>query len=228
MATSRKIHANTNSNPAPKTSKSPEKFRFSTANLLVTTEILTVAFAGTLSFYGCLQNAEKLGKPAKEPAALSSPDSFTVTKTERASVHNSLKTLPSGTSKSVALVVDAGRKTLEGNNLITPDRYEPLVDHFIRLYGEAGEDMVDAALAQVKKLPESEGVVFMGEAHLTIVALLLRPYAAWEGPAVLKELDNLISSQEFSQDSLDNFAGNRDLMKEYYELTMNVGNQLYF
>lgn len=226
MVTSRKIHAPTNSNPAPKNSNPSREFRFSAKKLLVANAVLIVGVTGVLDMHGCLQ---KQKEQAKEPASLSSQDSFTVTKSERVSVYHSLKTLPPGTSKSVASVVNAGRKTLEGNKLlITQDKYELLIDHFIGLYGQAGGDMVDAVLAQVKNLPEPERDSFLDDAYLAVTALLLRPYAAWEGPVVLKNLDQLISSPEFNQESLDNFAGDNNLMREYFELTMNIGNQLYF
>ncbi len=229
MATSRKIHANTTSNPAPKNSNPPGKFHFSTAKLMVAHAVLTVAGAGAIALYGCPQ-AEEQREPERKPAAsLTTSDSFTVTKTERISVYNSLKILPPGTSKSLALVVDAGKKVLEHEPRVFPGKgYSPMIDEFIEVYAIAGGEMVDSALAQAKKLPDPERGAFLDEAHLAIAAFLLRPFAAWEGPAVLKELDQLISSPEFSQDSLDTFAGDNNLVKEYFELTMNVGNRFYF
>ncbi|MCP4647449.1 MAG: hypothetical protein GY852_06905 [bacterium] len=230
MIPSRKIHANPNSISAPKNSKHPEKFRFSAAKLMVAHAIVTVAVAGVISVYGCPEG-ENPSEPERMPAAspLTSQDSFTVTKTERISVHNSLKILSPGISKSLALVVDTGKKVLENDpRVLSGDGYSHMIDEFIEIYGIAGGEMMDAAIAQSEKLPESERAHFLDEAYLTIVALLLRPYAAWEGPSVLKKLDQQMSSREFSLDSLDRFAADNDLVREYYELTLKVGNQIYF
>jgi hypothetical protein len=228
MATGRKIHATTTSNPALKNSKPPGKFHFSTAKLMVATAVLNVAVAGVIALYGCPQDVENSREPQRKPAAPLT-DSFTVTKPEKISIHNSLKSLPPGTSKSLALVVDAGKKLLEADSRVSPGKgYSPMIDDFIESYAHAGGKMIDSAIAESEKLPEPERESFLDEAHLAVTALLLRPFAAWEGPAVLKELDRLISSPGFSQDSLDRFVGDNNLVREYFELTLNVGNRFSF
>lgn len=224
---SRKIRAAPTSKPVPKNPKPP----FSAAKLMVANAILVTAVAGVIALTGCPPDSKNPIKPEKDGAigANISSEYFTITKENRVSVHNSLATFPSGTSESVALVAEAGNKLLEPNKLgRTPDNYVPLIDYFIELYDQAGGEMVDAALAHAEELPDSKRGIFLEEANLTIVALLLRPYAAWEGPAFLKSLDQLISGPEFSQESLDRFAFESNLMREYAELTMNIGNQLYF
>jgi len=227
MATGRKIHATANSKPVPKN----PKHSFSTARLMVANAILTVAVAGAIALTGCPPDSEKSAKPEEDGAmgAAISSGHLTITKENRVSVNNSLAALPSGISGSVALVAEAGNKLIESNKLgHTPDNYVPLIDYFIELYDQAGGEMVGAALAQAEELPESKRGIFLEKANLTIVALLLRPYAAWEGPTFLESLDQLISGPEFSPDSLDRFAFDSNLVREYAELTMNIGNQLYF
>ena|GEM_PF-5673193 len=231
MATSRNIHATTISNPALKNSKPSKKFHFSTAKLLVANAVLVVGIAGSIDLHNYLEKQREPEPERKHTATLSLSNTFTVTRTERTSIHNSLKTLPSGNSnsKSLALVVDAGKKVLENEpRILSGEGYSPMLDEFIELYGKAGGEMIDSAIARSKELPETKREAFLAEAYPGIVAFLLRPYAAWEGPTVLKELDQLISSPEFSQDSLDKFAEGNNLMKEYFEITMNVGNRFYF
>jgi len=236
MAPGRKLnlHANPGKKaPEPKNPKKPNPF--SAGKILVANAALTVVVAGVIALGGgCPQNSVRPGKTAKKtdsalgPTAPSS-NSFEVNKEDKLSVTNSLQALPTVRGHSISVVLEAGRKALEANKpQAMPRGYEAIIDHYIDAYDEAGAEMVDAVLLQLEKTPYSEKDAFLNKSQLSIISLLLRPYAAWEGPEVLKEYDKLLASQEFSQDSLDRFAWDHDLMREYFELTMNVGNRFFF
>ena|GEM_PF-4923361 len=102
--------------------------------------------------------------------------------------------------------------------------FEHTVDTFISLYSIMGYEAVDKLSAGMEGLSREEKGRIVEFALPRFTALMLRPFAAWQGS--LGKLDKLFSSPDFSIEALREFAWHNNLHQEYNFLLKSLRESL--
>ena len=98
--------------------------------------------------------------------------------------------------------------------------FERTVDTFISIYSSLGGEAVDELSSAMEGMDREERGRVMEFAIPRLTAIMMRPFAAWQGS--LGGLDRLLSSPDFSTQSLREFAWHNNLHQEYNFLLKGV------